>query len=100
MGRGTAAPESLAAEGEGSGNDWNALSARSPSPVPSQLMASGCETERLTDEQNQPFGRRILVGNGELSHARDDRADEVDVKDGVDVDEVENDGYDEEAIEP
>jgi hypothetical protein len=97
IGRGTAAAVSFAAE-EGSGNDWKALSARSPSPLLGQPAAM-VET-RLTDEQNQPLGWSILVGDGELSHARDDRADEVDVKDGVDVDEVENDGYGEEAIEP
>jgi hypothetical protein len=41
-----------------------------------------------------------VIRDGELSHTRDNGANEVDIKDGVDVDEVENDGYDKEAIEP
>lgn len=103
-GRGSREAESLAAEGEGSGKYWKALSARSPSPehmsaYDHDTLLTGYECLH-TDIQHQSFGRRLRRIDAKGPHARHDWADEVNVEDGKDIDKVEDDGQAEEAHTP
>lgn len=61
----------------------------------------GAETEDRrvpTDEENEAFRRSFTGIRAESSHAMDDRADEVDVKDGIDVYQMEKYSDGQEAI--
>lgn len=53
-----------------------------------------------TDIQYQSFSRGFWGVDTEGSHARDDWTDEVNVEDGEEVDDVEDDGQGEEAHAP
>lgn len=46
-GRGSRAPGAFGLDGDGSGNDWNALSARSPSPTNRTSLLAGASAPLL-----------------------------------------------------
>lgn len=94
MGTTSCAEESFAGL-EGSAKNWNALSARSPSPAKLRSVCkSPCDEERdheLTDVQNQSPGGRFRGIDFVCAHSMHNRRHKVDVEDGVDINHMEHD---------
>lgn len=91
---------SASLSGYGSGCDWKVLSARRPSPVERVIQVIskilfevlGTLNIGLTNEENQALCGSfdaIWPHDFEFAHPGHDRADEVDVEDGVYVGQVE-----------
>lgn len=61
-------------------------------------MESFVGAQTVADEQYESFGWCLVgVWHGMRSHARDDWADEINIKNGINVDHVENNGDGKEA---
>lgn len=104
-GRGSWAEGSFATLGDGSGKDWNALSARSPSPVcmktsASLLVAWVYRFLLHTNIKHQSLRRSLGPLHAVGPHATNDGTPEVDIENGEDVDEMEDDCNAQEAQAP
>jgi hypothetical protein len=102
-GRGFSAAESLFL-GEGSGKDWKHLSARKPSPSTDTRQTDiFCIAfyRPLTNIKHQSLRGGLSI-NGKLAHAMNDGTDKVNVEDGIDIDQMEDDsnGQETEATQP
>lgn len=78
---------------EGSGKNWNALSARSPSPATLRSVCNGyvMRSDNCTDIQNQSPGGWFRYIDSVCTHSMYNWRHKVDVEDGIDINHMEHD---------